>query len=246
MSVTGGRRGLRCEGADVSRLNTFDTEELLEMLHGPDAAMLVKTLGGSRYPRYPHFDVLQSFLFSKAPESRSEWATCLRRLIELRAPIDNHDQSAGAVFCQHDWCADGALEQIAEMAQLYLDAGYIQVDTPLPGVPLVAKFAAAGTSGKLPLAAAIAMNNAEAVRLLCGAGASMDVGPVYGGGPRRGAIDFAQECGAARAMAVLVECAMERHLASHAAAAAAAAAETDALNALVPAQSTSRARRVGL
>lgn len=183
--------------------------------------------------KYPHWDVLLSYMLSEDHALRERWAACLVKLIALKAPVDlRPGMCVGAALTSKRW--DPQVELTRELASRYLEAGYISVGRPLVGSLPAPADEAGFCCGKMPLAAAIGFNNEHAVRFFCENGASWNLGAACAGGPFWGALEYAQARGAGESASVLVELAMRERLdASPAAASDGAAAPV-------------RTRRVGL
>jgi hypothetical protein len=203
-----------------------------QLARGEHLDDLLRVDGG----KYPHWDILQSYMLSDDVVLRERWAACLFKLIDLKAPIDlepwgwSHMCVASALVHKR-W--DPQVELTRELARKYIEVGYLDMARPLVGGLPAPEDQDGFCSGKLPLAAAIGYDNPDAVRFFCENGASWNIGPVCEGGLAREALEYAQARGADSSAAVLVELAMRERLDAAPAAAAGAVARA-------------RARRAGL
>lgn len=214
-----------------TNLNYMDLDTLEgQLARGEHLDDLLRVDGG----KYPHWDVLQSYMLSDNLALRERWAACLFRLIELKAPVDlaGPGMCAGAALVHKRWGPQ--VELTRELASRYLAAGYIDVNRPLLGTLPAPADEAGFCSGKLPLAAAIGYDNADAVRFFCENGVSWDIGAVCEGSRAWEALEYAHTRGAGQSVAVLVELAMRERLDAPPAAVAAGAV------------ARARARRAGL
>lgn len=221
-----------------TNLNYMDLDTLEgQLARGEHLDDLLRVDGG----KYPHWDVLQSYMLSGDVALRERWAVCLFKLIDLKAPIDlepwgwSHMCVASALA---HWGWAPQVQLTRELARKYIDAGYLDMARPLiGGLPTPEDHDEAGhCSGQMPLAAAIGYDNADAVRFFCESGASWNIGPVCEGGRAREALEYAHARGAGKSAAVFVELTMRARLDAAPAAAAMGAV----------ARARARARRAGL
>jgi len=182
--------------------------DLLAQLNDPGNAAALLVPDSNR--RYPHWTVLHNYFFFQNIYEREKWASCLRVLIELKAPISHNRQAAAALFFLSNW--QPARQLTSELAKEYLTAGLIDTEKPLV-VPFAGPFGKwSNDTGRLPMAVCIWNGNSDALRVLCEAGASWNIGPVDANGPDREAFEYATEIGSEDALCVLAEYVMRHRL----------------------------------
>jgi hypothetical protein len=190
-------------------LNLFDAADLLEQLANDTPAL--RAALNHVHNKRPHWDVLQSYFLTDDVARREGWAKCLRRLIELKAPVDHTDQytnqSLVMVMSFGNW--HPTIELTAELLRGYLAAGLYDPAARIPGA--VRRLSSERLDdGLMPLASAILWDNDGAVRVLCERNVSWHLGQVVSGGPPSEAFDFAAECRSHKCLAVLAEFVMRK------------------------------------
>lgn len=193
------------------RLN--DPERLLEQLQaGGRKGELKKLVNG----RYPHCTALRNYRFQSV-ETRKVTFECCKLMVAAKAPIDSRRHSLVSFFITYDW-NDETPELNRELAQLYLNNGYVDANKTEPGhLHLQNTPSFKSTGGMSPVAAAITYDHLEALELLLAAGGTEDIGPVVKGGPPRKATEYAQEMMSTRCLTLLHARAMRSAISAQAA-----------------------------
>jgi hypothetical protein len=160
---------------------------------------------------YPHLVTLQHYLQTPELDLRNCWAECLDHLRGLSAPMNDDGHNAAWLFSEWNW--NNGVESTARLFQVYVDAGYVDVNEPLPGhIRCETPKGVVSTRGYTFLAAAICNGRPEVARAVLHAGADMDIGPIHNNGARCEALEYAQECGNPEVTAVVAEFIMRRHV----------------------------------
>lgn len=146
--------------------------------------------------RYPHCTVLRNYRYQSA-ETRKFAFECCKLMVESKAPVDSSRYSLISMFITYDWNEETP-ELNRELAQLYLDHGYVDPNKVEPGNLAHNSSRIRTALGMSPLAAAITYDHLETLELLYAAGAQDDIGIVAPGGCPRQADEYAQEMGATR------------------------------------------------
>lgn len=122
---------------------------------------------------YPHYLAVGEFAIATTSAARKDWLDCLKHFVAKRAPTNRPDEleTVGTRLVHMDWSVAPMFSR--QMAQLYVDGRYVDVNERLPGkshdkpnMPF----------GKPILAAAVCLDNAHAVEFLLEAGANRVIG----------------------------------------------------------------------
>lgn len=176
-----------------ARLDLNSVDILLHQLRSgecDDDLCVLRTAGSARLEMYPHWLVLASFSTTPVVEQREKLLEALRLMVAKGAPIEQPASARSFVtgLLNHYW--GDTPEVCRALAQMYAEAGLIDVTRPIPG-----HFGLCEFSGMLPLAAAISTNYPECTELFISLGADLDkIGPVERAGPNCRALEFAYEC----------------------------------------------------
>jgi hypothetical protein len=195
----------------MSELNLSNPVKLLAQLQSgefDDALRKPVMTGGQK----SHVAALAMFFVSKSHDDVRCWVACIREMLFHASATD----SAGGltVFMLFSQPTHHDESVVDEVYRLYRAAGVVDVAMPYPGeIALDEKGVSPGRpAGLLPLAHAVLSGNSALTRTLLARGASLDVGPLFRGGPVWGALELAHKGEFAETASVVADFIMRQRL----------------------------------
>lgn len=157
---------------------------------------------------YPHYLAVGEFAIATTAAVRSEWLECLKHLVAKRAPANRPDEleTVGMRLVHMDWSVSPLFSR--QMAKLYVDARYVDVNERLPGRSVDRPNM---PGGKPILAAAVCLDNPHAVQFLLDAGANRVIGTRRSDCQPINIEDYAMAVGAKRCSELLARTAHAEH-----------------------------------